>query len=103
VGSIFSCADGRFRLAARYDEREQSMQVFVAVLSNVIDQVEFEKSWSSDGAGNLFPGAGFSFAGRKISMTLAPGPDGRWQTESVHRTFSSAVRRVDQSCNIRWM
>jgi hypothetical protein len=36
-------------------------------------------------------------------LTLAPGPDGRWQTEMVHRTLSSAVRRVDQSCNIRWM
>jgi hypothetical protein len=36
-------------------------------------------------------------------LRLEPGPDGRWQTESVHRTVSNAVRRVDQSCNIRWM
>jgi hypothetical protein len=79
------------------------MQVFVAVLSNPIDQSEFEKSWRLECAGDLFPDASFAFAGRKISLTLAPGPDGRWQTESVHRTFSSAVRRVDQSCNIRWM
>jgi len=79
------------------------MQVFVAVLSNAIDRGEFEKSWNLDCGSNLFPGAGFAFAGRKISLMLQPGPDGRWQTESVHRTFSSAVRRVDQSCNIRWM
>ena len=79
------------------------MQVFVAVLSNPIDRGEFEKSWRLDCGGNLFPGADFAFAGRQISVTLAPGPDGRWQTESVHRTFSSAVRRVDQNCNIRWM
>jgi hypothetical protein len=79
------------------------MQVFVAVLSNLIDKGEFEKSWRTDPSGDLFPDVDFSFAGRKISLTLAPGPDGRWKTESVHRTFSSAVRRVDQSCNIRWM
>jgi hypothetical protein len=79
------------------------MQVFVAMLSNLIDQGEFEKSWRLDCAGNLFPDAGFAFSGRKISLTLEPGPAGRWQTESVHRTFSSAVRRVDQRCNIRWM
>ena len=78
------------------------MQVFVAVLSNLIDKIEFEKSWRLDCAGNLFPGAGFVYAGRKISLTLEPGPDGRWQTELVHRTLSSAVRRVDHNCNIRW-
>jgi len=79
------------------------MQVFVAVLSNPIDQVEFEKSWHTDCAGDKFPDANFAFAGRTISLRLEPGPDGRWQTESVHRTVSNAVRRVDQSCNIRWM
>jgi len=79
------------------------MQTFVAVLSNLIDRGEFEKAWQLDCAGKSFPAAGFTFAGRRISLTLEPGPDGRWQTESVHRTFSSAVRRVDHSCNIRWM
>jgi hypothetical protein len=79
------------------------MQVFVAVLSNLIDQVEFQKSWHLDCTGSLLRDAGFSFTGRKISLTLEPGPDGRWQTEIVHRTLSSAVRRVDQKCNIRWM
>jgi hypothetical protein len=79
------------------------MQVFVAVLSKLIDQGEFEKSWRTDCTGKLFPDANFAFAGLTISLRLEPGPDGRWLTESVHRTFSSAVRRVDQSCNIRWM
>lgn len=79
------------------------MQVFVAMLSNLIDRGEFEKSWSLDCAGNVFPEAGFAFDGRKISLTLGPGPEGRWQTEKVHRIFSSAVRRVDHNCNIRWM
>ena len=79
------------------------MQVFVAVLSNPIDRGEFEKSWRLDCAGSLYPGAGFVIAGQKISLTLEPGPDGRWQTEVVHRTLSSAVRRVDHNCNIRWM
>lgn len=79
------------------------MQVFVALLSNLIDQDEFEKAWHSDCSTNPFLKVSFAFAGRTISMTLEPGPAGRWQTESVHRTFSSAVRRVDESCNIRWM
>lgn len=78
------------------------MQIFVAVLSNPIDQVEFEKSWRLDCAGNLFPGAGFAFAGQTISLRLEPGPGGRWQSELVHRTLSSAVRRVDRNCNIQW-
>jgi len=79
------------------------MQVFVAVLSNLIDQGEFEKSWRTDCPGDMFPEANVVFAGRTISLKLEPGPDGRWQTESVHRTFSSAVRRVDHNCNIRWV
>jgi hypothetical protein len=79
------------------------MQVFVAVLSNLIDEGEFQKSWRLDCAGNLFADASVAIAGRKISLMLEPGPDGRWQTEVVHRTLSSAVRRVDQNCNIRWM
>jgi hypothetical protein len=79
------------------------MQVFVAVLSNLIDRGEFEKSWRIDCTGDLFPDAGFTFTGRTISLRLEPGPDGRWQTEIVHKTLSSAVRRVDQNCNIRWM
>ncbi len=79
------------------------MQMFVAVLSNVIDAVEFEKSWRLDGADTLIPDAGFAFADRRISLTLEPGPEGRWQTEMVHRTISSAIHRVDQGCNIRWV
>jgi hypothetical protein len=102
VGSISSCTAGKVQLATRRDEREKLMQMFVAVLSNVIDRGEFEKSWRLDSADNLFPGAGFTFAGQTISLKLEPGPDGRWQTESVHRAFTSVIRRVDQSCNIRW-
>lgn len=79
------------------------MQVFVAVLSNLIDQGEFEKSWRTDCPGEMFSDAALAFAGRTISLRLAPGPEGRWQTEIVHRTFSSAIRRVDRGCNIRWM
>ena len=79
------------------------MQIFVAMLSNIIDAGEFEKSWRLDCAGNLLRDASVVIAGRKVSLTLEPGPDGRWQTEIVHRMLSSAVRRVDQNCNIRWM
>ena len=79
------------------------MQTFVAVLSNPIDQGEFEKSWESGCPGEMVGEVSFAFAGRTISLKLEPRPSGRWQTEGIHRTFSSAIRRVDQSCNIRWM
>ena len=72
------------------------------MLSNLIDEGEFEKSWRLDCAGELFEGANVAIAGRKVSLTLKPGPDGRWQTEIVHRALSSVVRRVDRNCNIRW-
>jgi hypothetical protein len=77
------------------------MQLFVAVLSNLIDQSEFEKSWRLHCAG--MQDAGVTFAGKRITLTLEPGPEGRWQTEIVHRKLSDAVRRVDQLCNIRWI
>jgi hypothetical protein len=79
------------------------VQVFIAELSNSIDQGEFEKSWHSDGSVNPFLKVDFAFTGRRISITIDSGTSGRWQSESVHRTFSSAVRRVDQKCNIRWI
>ena len=77
------------------------MQMFVAQLSNQIDQVEFEKAWRGDSGGS-FAGVKFAFTGQTMSMELEPGPSGRWQTESVHHSVSDAVRRVDHKCNIRW-
>lgn len=79
------------------------MQVFIAELSNLIDQGEFEKSWNGDSTGNPFLKVDFAFTGRRISIKLESSPLGRWQSDSVHRTFSSAVRRVDKDCNIRWI
>ena len=79
------------------------MQVFVALLSNVIDQGKLETSWHSDRSVDPLSEVVFAFNGRQISMTFELGPSGRWQSESVHRAFSKAVRRVDQDCNIRWM
>jgi len=79
------------------------MQVFIAELSNLIDQGEFEKSWRSDGSVNPTLKIDFAFAGRRISMKIDSGSSSRWQSDSVHQTFSSAVRRVDQTCNIRWI
>ena len=59
------------------------MQVFIAELSNQIDQGEFEKSWHSEDCPNPFLKVDFAFTGRRISMTLEPGPEGRWQSDSV--------------------
>ena len=79
------------------------MQMFIAELSNLIDQGEFEKSWQKDGSVNPFLKVDFGFTGRRISITLESGPSGRWKPDTVHRSFSSAVRRVDPKCNIRWI
>jgi len=79
------------------------MQLFIAELSNLIDQGKFEESWHRDGSVNPYLKVDFSFVGRRISISLEPGPAGRWQTESVHQSFSSAVRRVDPRCSIRWI
>jgi hypothetical protein len=79
------------------------MQMFIAELSNLIDKGEFEKSWYSDVSVKPYLKVEFGFIGRRISITLEPGPAGRWQTESVHQSICSAVRRVDPGCNIRWI
>ena len=79
------------------------MQVFIAELSTQIDPAEFEKSWNSREAENPFLKVDFAFTGQRVSMKLEPGPEGRWPSESVHKSFSSAVRRVDRNCNIRWI
>ena len=79
------------------------MQMFIAELSNLIDKGEFERSWDSDVSVNPYLKVDFGFIGRRISITLEPGPAGRWQTDSVHQSISSAVRRVDPRCNIRWI
>jgi hypothetical protein len=79
------------------------MQMFIAEISNLIDQDAFEQSWRSHSAIDRNFQVTFAFAGRRISASIESTQDERWQSDSFHRAFSSAVRRVDRSCNIRWL
>jgi hypothetical protein len=79
------------------------MQMFIAEVSNLIDKADFERSWQSDSTINPNFKVAFGFAGRRISATVESSLEDRWQSDAFHRTFSSAVRRVDQKCNVRWL
>jgi len=79
------------------------MQLFMAELSGPIDELEFERSWKSDAAIDPSLAVTFGFTGRRVSIKIDSDPSNQWKSESLHRTFSSAIRRVDQRCNIRWI
>lgn len=80
------------------------MQRFVAELSNPIERTEFERSWSSDPSfNNTQPKVEFIFIGRRVSAVVHSDSLNQWPSASFHRTFSAAIRRLDQVCNIRWL
>ena len=79
------------------------MQKFIAEVSNVIDQDAFEKSWQSDPTINPNFKVDFGFTDRRILITVESRVEGRWQSDSFYDTFSSAVRRVDRKCNVKWL
>ena len=80
------------------------MQRFVAELSTVIEEADFDRSWDRDQALNdKQPKVKFTFSGRRVSALVDSGTSERWPTSSFYRTFSAAVRRVDHACNIRWL
>jgi hypothetical protein len=80
------------------------MQTFVAELSTVIGEADFERSWCSDPSlTDQQPKVKFTFTGRRVSAVVDPVSTQRWASISFYRIFSAAVRRVDQACNIRWL
>jgi hypothetical protein len=79
------------------------MQIFIAEVTKLIDQAAFEQSWKNDPAFEGHFQVTFAFAGRRISATVECPLDRRWQSDSFHRAFSNAVRRLDRSCNVRWL
>lgn len=80
------------------------MQRFVAELSTAIREEDFERSWRSDQSLNDEQrNVRFTFTGRKVSAVIDAHSPERWASPSFYRTFSAAVRRVDHSCNIRWL
>jgi hypothetical protein len=81
-----------------------SMQRFVAELSTLIEEADFERSWRSDQSlDEKQPKVKFTFAGRRVSALIESDSSERWASSSFYRTFSAAVRRVDHACNIRWL
>jgi len=80
------------------------MQRFVAELSTAIEQAAFEQSWlGARFLNDNQPKVDFTFDGRRVSALVDTGQLERWPSDSFYRTFSAAVRRVDRSCNIRWL
>jgi hypothetical protein len=79
------------------------MQRFIAELSAVIDQLELERSWKSDAMVDPSIAVTFGFAGRRVSITINSDLTNQWKSDIFHRRFSSAIHRIDQRCNIRWL
>ena len=79
------------------------MQRFIAELSSLIDKDAFDNSWQSDCVANPNCSVRFGFDGRRVSISIESTQTDRWVSVSFQRTFSSAVRRVDHNCNVRWI
>ena len=80
------------------------MQRFIAELSTVIEEADFNRSWCNDQSLNdKQPKVKFTFDGRRVSVLVDPDSTERWDSSSFYRIFSAAVRRVDRTCNIRWI
>jgi hypothetical protein len=106
--SCSSAVEGRYTEMGRWrPERSwpsgKLMQRFIAELSGVIDKLELERSWKSDTAFDPSIAVTFGFAGRRVSITIDSDLSNQWKSDSFHRTFSNAIHRVDQHCNIRWL
>lgn len=80
------------------------MQRFVAELSNVVEKAAFEKSWQTDQSRNdAQPSVEFNFVGQRVSVVINSDSSAPWPSATFYRTFTAAIRRVDRSCNIRWL
>jgi hypothetical protein len=79
------------------------MQRFVVELSGLIDQGDFQRSWDSNCRVSPDWILDFAFVGRRISITIDSKLSNRWLSDDFYRTFSSAIRRIDRHCNIRWL
>jgi len=79
------------------------MQRFMAELSSRVDKTDFEKSWHSDPTLSSEPKVEFAFAGQRVSAVVHSDSAGQWPSASFHNTFSAAIRRLDRTCNVRWI
>jgi len=79
------------------------MQKFIAEVSHLIDKDALETSWQSDPTINPNFKVDFGIVDRRILITVESKVEDRWRSESFYNAFSSAVRRVDRTCNVRWL
>jgi hypothetical protein len=79
------------------------MQRFMAKLSTPVDKTEFERSWHSNPALTPEPKVEFAFAGQTVSAVVHSEAIAQWPSASFHQAFSAAIRRLNGSCNIRWL
>jgi hypothetical protein len=79
------------------------MQRFMAVLSDPVDKIEFERSWHSVQTLNGEPRVDFVFVGQTVSAIVHSELALQWPSASFHQAFSAAIRRLNRVCNIRWL
>lgn len=81
-----------------------SVQRFLAELSTAIEEADFERAWrSGQSLNDKRPDVKFTFSGRRVSAVIDSDSPERWISSSFYQTFSAAIRRIDQACNIRWL
>jgi hypothetical protein len=79
------------------------MQKFIAELSREIEKAEFDRSWQSEASARAELRFDFIFNGRRVSATIHSENYHPWESESFRRAFSRVIRRVNASCNVRWI
>lgn len=80
------------------------MQRFVAELSTAINELDFERSWrGSQDLNDKQHSVQFTFSGSRVSAVIDSETSERWLTSSFYQRFTAAVRRVDRTCNVRWL
>ena len=79
------------------------MQRFIAELSKLVDKAEFERSWQSDTARKPDFKVKFDFTGRRVYITVHSDLPGEWPSDVLYRIFAAVIRRIDRSCNVRWL
>jgi hypothetical protein len=79
------------------------MQRFIAELSSVIEKAEFDRAWQSEASARAALKVDFAFDGRRVSATIHSDNDSPWASQSFRRAFSKVIRRINASCNVRWI
>ena len=79
------------------------MQRLIAELSRVIEKAEFDRSWQSEASAHAELKIDFAFDGRRISATIHSESDSPWDSQSFRRAFGRVIRRINASCNVRWI